>query len=117
MQGALLRRIFDATVPNPNMGLLVKEHSVTGVWQPRLFATEVGRWFDERVVARARSRTNAVGLIYQSRALQRPFWGLQVRPNAMREHWQSSLDDRRRTLRLDRPTPELCIVTHDVHRK
>jgi hypothetical protein len=38
----------------------------------------------------------------------------------MREHWQSGLEDIRRTLadprRLDRPPPEVGIVTHDVHR-
>jgi NTE family protein len=37
----------------------------------------------------------------------------------MREHWLSGLADMRRTLadprRLDRPVPELGIVTHDVH--
>jgi NTE family protein len=38
----------------------------------------------------------------------------------MRAHWQSGLDDIRRTLadphRLDWPAPEAGIVTHDVHR-
>nr|WP_252997356.1 DUF3734 domain-containing protein [Inquilinus limosus] len=39
----------------------------------------------------------------------------------MREHWQSGLDDIRRTLadphRLDRPPVEDGVVTHDVHRQ
>jgi NTE family protein len=41
--------------------------------------------------------------------------------SAMRTHWQSGLDDIRRTLadprRLDPSAPELGIVTHDVHRR
>jgi NTE family protein len=39
----------------------------------------------------------------------------------MRAHWQSGLEDIRRTLadgrRLDAPPPELGIVTHDIHRR
>jgi hypothetical protein len=45
--------------------------------------------------------------------------GGEFGPGARREHWQSGLDDVRRTLadprRLDRPPPELGIITHDVH--
>ncbi len=44
------------------------------------------------------------------------------RPDAIREQWQSSLDNIRRTLadprRLDRPTAsEDGVVSHDVHRQ
>ena len=39
----------------------------------------------------------------------------------MREHWQSGLEDIRRTLAdpryLSRPAPDQGIVTHDIHRE
>jgi hypothetical protein len=38
-------------IPNPNKELMMKEHTATGVRQTRVFATEVGRWFDERAAA------------------------------------------------------------------
>jgi NTE family protein len=64
---------------------------------------------------------NIVHLIYQSKAFEGHSKDYEFGPDAMREHWQSGLDDIRRTLadprRLDRPAPELGIVTHDVHRE
>ncbi|MET1026339.1 MAG: patatin-like phospholipase family protein [Dongiaceae bacterium] len=62
---------------------------------------------------------NIVHLIYQSKAFEGHSKDFEFGLGAMREHWQSGLDDIRRTLadprRLDRPAPELGMVTHDVH--
>src|SRR5262245_27522619 len=64
---------------------------------------------------------NIVHLIYQSKTFEGHSKDYEFGLDAMREHWQSGLEDIRRTLadprRLDRPTPELGIVTHDVHRE
>lgn len=64
---------------------------------------------------------NIVHLIYQSKAFEGHSKDYEFGPDAMREHWQSGLDDIRRTLadpcRLERPAPGLGIVTHDVHRE
>ena len=64
---------------------------------------------------------NIVHLIYQSKAFEGHSKDYEFGPEAMREHWQSGLDDIRRTLadprRLSRPAPDLGIVTHDVHRE
>jgi NTE family protein len=64
---------------------------------------------------------NIVHLIYQSKAFEGQSKDYEFGPAAMREHWQSGLDDMRRTLadprRLERPKLEQGIVTHDVHRE
>ena len=64
---------------------------------------------------------NIVHLIYQSKAYEGHSKDYEFGPDAMREHWQSGLDDIRRTLadphRLDRPPVEDGVVTHDVHRQ
>lgn len=64
---------------------------------------------------------NIVHLIYQSKAFEGHSKDYEFGLDAMREHWQTGLDDMRRTLadpcRLNRPAPELGIVTHDVHRE
>ena len=64
---------------------------------------------------------NIVHLIYQSKAFEGHSKDYEFGLDAMREHWQSGLDDIRRTLadprRLDRPAPELGMVTHDIHRE
>ncbi|WP_342236378.1 patatin-like phospholipase family protein [Inquilinus sp. OTU3971] len=64
---------------------------------------------------------NIVHLIYQSKAYEGHSKDYEFGLDAMREHWQSGLDDIRRTLadprRLDRPTPEDGVVSHDVHRQ
>lgn len=64
---------------------------------------------------------NIVHLIYQSKAFEGHSKDYEFGPEAMREHWQSGLEDIRRTLadprRLSRPAPEVGIVTHDVHRE
>lgn len=63
---------------------------------------------------------NIIQLIYQTKAYEGHSKDYEFGPEAMREHWQSGLDDIRRTLadprRLDRPPPEVGVVTHDVHR-
>ena len=63
---------------------------------------------------------NIVHLIYQTKAYEGHSKDYEFGLDAMREHWQSGLDDIRRTLadprRLDRPSPEVGVVTHDVHR-
>ena len=70
-------------------------------------------------LARHRSY-NIIHLIYQSKIYEGHSRDYEFGLSAMRTHWQSGLDDIRRTLaeprRLDRPAPELGIVTHDVHR-
>ena len=64
---------------------------------------------------------NVVHLIYQSKAFEGHSKDYEFGLDAMREHWQSGLEDIRRTLadprRLDRPAPEFGFVTHDVHRE
>jgi NTE family protein len=64
---------------------------------------------------------NIVHLIYQSKAFEGHSKDYEFGLGAMREHWQSGLEDIRRTLadprRLNRPAPELGIVTHDIHRE
>lgn len=70
-------------------------------------------------LARHRSY-NIIHLIYQSKIYEGQSKDYEFGLSAMRAHWQSGLDDIRRTLadprRLDPPAPELGIVTHDVHR-
>ncbi|RXH11812.1 patatin-like phospholipase family protein [Bradyrhizobium guangzhouense] len=70
----------------------------------------------------ARERAyNIVHLIYQTKIHEGHSRDYEFGLSAMRAHWQSGLDDIRRTLadprRLDPPSPELGIVTHDVHRR
>jgi NTE family protein len=64
---------------------------------------------------------NIIHLIYQSKAFEGHSKDYEFGLEAMREHWQTGLDDIRRTLadprRLDRPAPESGIVTHDIHRE
>ncbi|MGQ9370728.1 DUF3734 domain-containing protein [Azospirillum sp. ST 5-10] len=64
---------------------------------------------------------NIVHLIYQSKVFEGHSKDYEFGPAAMREHWQSGLEDIRRTLadprRLDRPAPDPGFVTHDVHRE
>ncbi|MGY3602687.1 MULTISPECIES: DUF3734 domain-containing protein [unclassified Bradyrhizobium] len=71
-------------------------------------------------MARHRS-CNIIHLIYQSKIYERHSKDYEFGVNAMRAHWQSGLEDIRRTLadprRLDPPDPELGIVTHDIHRR
>jgi len=62
-----------------------------------------------------------VHLIYQSKAFEGHSKDYEFGLDAMREHWSSGLEDIRRTLadprRLDRPPPEVGIITHDIHRE
>jgi NTE family protein len=71
-------------------------------------------------MARERSY-NIVHLIYQTKIHEGHSRDYEFGLSAMRAHWQSGLDDIRRTLadprHLDPPSPELGIVTHDVHRR
>jgi NTE family protein len=64
---------------------------------------------------------NIIHLIYQSKTYEGQSKDYEFGLSAMRAHWQSGLEDIRRTLtdprRLDLPPPELGIVTHDVHRR
>ncbi|WP_094194121.1 DUF3734 domain-containing protein [Bradyrhizobium viridifuturi] len=70
-------------------------------------------------MARHRS-CNIIHLIYQSKVYEGQSKDYEFGLNAMRAHWQSGLEDIRRTLsdprRLDLPAPELGIITHDIHR-
>jgi NTE family protein len=64
---------------------------------------------------------NIVHLIYLSKAFEGHSKDYEFGLDAMREHWESGLEDIRRTLadprRLDPPASELGFVTHDVHRE
>ncbi|WP_395678461.1 DUF3734 domain-containing protein [Inquilinus sp.] len=65
---------------------------------------------------------NIIQLIYQTKAYEGHSKDYEFGLDAMRDHWQSGLDDIRRTLadphRLDRPTAsEDGVVSHDVHRQ
>jgi len=64
---------------------------------------------------------NIIHLIYQSKLHEGHSRDYEFGLSAMRAHWQSGLDDIRRTLadpkRLDPPSPDLGIVTHDIHRR
>jgi len=66
------------------------------------------------------SSHNIIHLIYQSKIYEGHSKDYEFGLSAMRAHWQSGLEDIRRTLadprRLDLPPPDLGIVTHDVHR-
>ena len=70
-------------------------------------------------IARHRS-CNIIHLIYQTKLHEGHSRDYEFGLSGMRAHWQSGLEDIRRTLadgrRLDLPPPELGIVTHDVHR-
>jgi len=63
---------------------------------------------------------NIIHLIYQSKNYEGQSKDYEFGMGAMRAHWQSGLDDTRRTLanpqRLNPPPPESGIVTHDIHR-
>jgi NTE family protein len=67
------------------------------------------------------SSHNIIHLIYQSKTFEGHSKDYEFGLSAMRAHWQSGLEDIRRTLaephRLDLPPRELGIVTHDVHRR
>ncbi len=71
-------------------------------------------------MARHRSY-NIIHLIYQTKLHEGHSRDYEFGLSAMRAHWQSGLEDIRRTLadgrRLDPPPPELGIVTHDIHRR
>jgi len=71
-------------------------------------------------MARHRSY-NIIHLIYQSKIYEGHSRDYEFGLSAMRAHWQSGLEDIRRTLAdrkcLAPPPPELGIVTHDVHRR
>lgn len=71
-------------------------------------------------MARHRSY-NIIHLIYQSKIHEGHSRDYEFGLCAMRAHWESGLEDIRRTLanprRLDLPAPELGIVTHDIHRR
>jgi NTE family protein len=71
-------------------------------------------------LARHRSY-NIIHLIYQSKIYEGHSKDYEFGLKAMRAHWQSGLEDIRRTLadprRLEPPPLDVGIVTHDVHRR
>ena len=71
-------------------------------------------------LARHRSY-NIIHLIYQTKLHEGHSRDYEFGLSGMRAHWQSGLEDIRRTLadgrRLDPPPPDLGIVTHDIHRR
>ena len=63
---------------------------------------------------------NVIHLIYHDKAFEAYHKDYEFSRLTMREHWESGLDDIRRTLSfpewLDRPDGESGVITHDVHR-
>jgi NTE family protein len=63
---------------------------------------------------------NIVHLIYHSKAYELQSKDYEFSFASMAEHWDMGLDDARRTLadprRLERPSPDVGVITHDVHR-
>jgi NTE family protein len=63
---------------------------------------------------------NIVHLIYQAKTQEGQAKDYEFGLTTMRDHWESGLEDIRRTLArpewLARPDPEIGVVTHDVHR-
>ncbi len=63
---------------------------------------------------------NVIHLIYRDKAFEAYHKDYEFSRLTMREHWESGLDDIRRTLAypewLERPDNESGVVTHDVHR-
>ena len=63
---------------------------------------------------------NVIHLIYRDKAFEAYHKDYEFSRLTMREHWESGLDDIRRTLAypewLERPNNESGVVTHDVHR-
>ncbi len=63
---------------------------------------------------------NVIHLVYRDKAFEAYHKDYEFSRLTMREHWDSGLDDIRRTLAypewLERPDNESGVVTHDVHR-
>ncbi|WP_395020690.1 patatin-like phospholipase family protein [Dongia sp.] len=63
---------------------------------------------------------NVIHLIYRDKAFEAYHKDYEFSRLTMREHWESGLDDIRRTLAypewLERPDNESGVITHDVHR-
>ena len=63
---------------------------------------------------------NVIHLIYKDKAFEAYHKDYEFSRLTMREHWESGLDDIRRTLTypewLERPDNESGVITHDVHR-
>jgi NTE family protein len=63
---------------------------------------------------------NVIHLIYRDKAFEAYHKDYEFSRLTMREHWESGLDDIRRTLAypewLERPDNESGTITHDVHR-
>ncbi|MGY0504560.1 patatin-like phospholipase family protein [Luteimonas sp. e5] len=74
----------------------------------------LGPWLDDRVV-------NIIHLIYQAQPHEQQFKDYAFGMIPMNTHWQSGLDDTRRTLAhphwFDLPDRDLGYAVHDVHRK
>jgi NTE family protein len=65
-------------------------------------------------------RYNVIHLIYRHKEYEGQYKDFQFGLSTMREHWQSGLDDIRRSLEhpdwLDMPDNDAGFVTHDIHR-
>jgi NTE family protein len=63
---------------------------------------------------------NIIHLIYRAKTQEGQSKDYEFGLTTMRDHWESGLEDIRRTLArpewLERPDPEIGVVTHDVHR-
>lgn len=63
---------------------------------------------------------NIVHLIYRDKAFETEYKDFQFGTPTMRSHWESGLDDIRKTLAqpgwLDLPDDQTAFVTHDIHR-
>ena len=63
---------------------------------------------------------NIIHLIYRAKSEEGQSKDYEFGLTTMREHWACGLEDIRRTLSrhewLERPDPEIGVVTHDLHR-
>jgi NTE family protein len=63
---------------------------------------------------------NIVHLIYQAKSYEEQYKDYAFGPQTMCEHWAAGLADMRQTLArpqcLARPTPDVGVATHDIHR-
>jgi NTE family protein len=74
---------------------------------------ELEPWLSDRVY-------NIIHLIYEAKPYEEQYKDYSFAPSTMREHWQSGLNDMRRTLAHAEffvpPSRRQGVVTHDVHR-
>jgi NTE family protein len=86
---------------------------------PEAALTEADRAMQARLARLP--RLSILQMVYQAKAYEGQAKDYEFGPETMREHWQSGLEDTRRTLARpdwrELPAEDPGIVTHDVHRE